>query len=47
VGGSLDRAGGFGEEKNPLSVPGIATLFLGIPVRIKIELFEMSNTAAE
>jgi len=47
VGGPLDRGGGSGEEKNPLSIPGIATLFLGIPVRIKNKLFEMSKTAAE
>ena len=47
VGGHLGRAGSFGEEKNPMSVPGIATLFVGIPVRIKTELFELSNTAAE
>jgi hypothetical protein len=47
MGGHLDRAGGFGEEKNPLSVSGIATLLLGISVRIKTEQFELSNTAAE
>jgi len=47
VGGPLGRAGGFGEEKNPLSLPRIETLFLGISVRIKTELFELSNTAAE
>jgi len=47
VGGPLDRATGFGEEKYSLSVPGIETLFLGIPVRVKTKLFELSNTAAE
>ena len=44
VGGHLGRAAGFGEEKNPLYVPGIETLFLRFPVRIKTELFELSNT---
>jgi hypothetical protein len=49
VGGPLGRAGGFGEKKNPLTEPEIETLrvFLGIPLRIKTELYQLSNTAAE
>jgi hypothetical protein len=47
VGGPLGRAAGFGEEKYSLSVPGIETLFLGIPVRVKTKLLELSNTVAE
>jgi hypothetical protein len=45
-GRALDWVAGVGEKRNPLSVPGIPTLFLGIPVGVKKELFELSNTAA-